>query len=87
MQYELNGDDAPFVKRSLKDYIRVKKKPAQFLFITGGRTYLGHYHLETEGKTREDIIGDTLKFADDIRRIISRGKMDVAEAAKVQNDT
>ena len=86
MKYEQYGDDAPFMKRFLKDYIRGKKKAAQSLFMTSGGNYIGHYHLETEGKTSDGIIEDTLKFADDIKHIISRGKMDMAEKVTPLHD-
>jgi len=78
MKYEQYGDDASFVKRFFKDYIRGKKKTARSVFMSGGE-YVGHYHIETKERTDEEIIEDTLKFADDIKQTISPDGIDVAK--------
>ena len=79
MKYEQYGDDASFVKKFLKDYLRGKKKAAQSVFMTSGGEYAGHYHIETKEKTDRDIIGQTLKLADSIKKTISPDEIDVTK--------
>ncbi|MBW2553287.1 MAG: hypothetical protein JRE20_04050 [Deltaproteobacteria bacterium] len=86
MKYEQYSDDASFIKRLLKNYIRGKKKTAQFVFMAGGGEYVGHYHLETQEKTNEEIIENTLKYVDDIKKVFSRDEMDVATRMEKLND-
>ena len=86
MKYEQYGEDASFVKRFLKDYIRGKKKTARSVFMTGSGKYVGHYHLETKEKTDEEIIEDTLKFTDDIKQTISPDGIDVVKRIDLLQD-
>ena len=78
MKYERYGDDASFIKRFLKNYIRGKKQTAQSVFMAGGGDYVGHYHIETQEKTNEEIIESALKYVDDIKHILSLDEIDVA---------
>jgi len=86
MKYEQYAEDASFVKRFLKDYIRGKKKTARSVFMSGSGKYVGHYHLETKEKTDEEIIEDTLKFSDDIKKAISPDAIDVAKSIELLQD-
>jgi flavodoxin len=86
MKYEQYGEDASFVKRFLKDYIRGKKKTARSVFMTGSGKYVGHYHLETKEKTDEEIIEETLKFVDDIKHTTSLDRIDVAKRIERLHD-
>jgi len=86
MKYEQYGDDASFVKRFLKDYIRGKKKTARSVFMAGSGEYVGHYHIETKERTDEEIVEDTLKFADDIKQTISPDGIDVAKRIEQLQD-
>ena len=86
MKYEQYGEDASFVKRFLKDYIRGKKKAARSVFMTGGEKYVGHYHLETQEKTDEEIMEETLRFVDDIKQKISPDRTDVAKRFESLHD-
>jgi len=86
MKYEQYGEDASFVKRFLKNYIRGKKKTARSVFMTGSGKYVGHYHLETKEKSGEEIIEETLKFVDDIKHNISPDRIDVAKRIERLHD-
>jgi len=86
MKYEQYSDDASFVKRFLKDYIRGKKKTARSVFMAGSGEYVGHYHIETKERTDEEIVEDTLKFADDIKQTISPDGIDVAKRIEQLQD-
>jgi flavodoxin len=86
MKYEQYGEDASFVKRFLKDYIRGKQKKARSVFMTGSGKYVGHYHLETKEKTDEEIIEETLKFVDDIKHNIASDRIDVAKRIERLHD-
>ena len=86
MKYEQYGEDASFVKRFLKDYIRGKKNAARSIFMTDDGKYVGHYHLETQEKTDEEIIEETLKVIDDIKHNISSERMDVAKKFELLHD-
>jgi len=87
MKYEHYSDEtASFIQRFLKDYIRGKKKTAQSIFMNGGGEYVGHYHLETQEKTDEEIIEDTLKFIDGLKQTISRDEINVAKRIERQHD-
>jgi flavodoxin len=86
MKYEQYDDDASFIKRFLKKYIRGKKKTAQSVFMAGDGNYVGHYHIETQEKTNEEIIENTLKYADDIEKILSLDRLDFAKRIKRLHD-
>ena len=86
MKYEQYDDDASFIKRFLKKYIRGKKKTAQSVFMAGGGNYVGHYHIETQEKTNEEIIENTLKYADDIENILSLDRLDFAKRIERLHD-
>ena len=86
MKYEQYDEDASFVKRFLKDYIRGKKKAARSVFMTGSGEYVGHYHLETKEKTDEEIIEETLKYVDDIKQNISPNRIEVSKRIEQLHD-
>ena len=54
--------------------------------MTGGGKYAGHYHLETQEKTDEEMIEDTLKFIDDLNQTISRDETNVVKRIERQHD-
>ena len=61
MKYEPFGDDAPFIKRFLRDYLRGKRKAAVDEVINAGGEFIGHYHFETQAKTDEELVAETMK--------------------------
>ena len=67
MKYEQYGDDAPFIKRYLKGYLRDKRKAAVEEVINSGGEFIGHYHFETQKKTDEQLLEETLKCVDYVK--------------------
>jgi len=76
MKYEKFGDDAPFIKRYLKGYLRDKRKAAETEVINTKGDFIGHYHFETQNITDEQLLEETLKCADYVR-----GKLSGANAS------
>lgn len=61
MKYEQYGDDASFIKRFLRGYLREKREAAVSEVINSGGEFIGHHHFETKGKTDEEIAEETLE--------------------------
>ena len=72
MKYEEYGDDAPFIKKFLRDYLRGKRKAAVTEIIESGGEFVDHYHIETKGKTSDQIVEVSSNIADDLREKIAR---------------
>ena len=54
--------------------------------MAGDGNYVGHYHIETQEKTNEEIIENTLKYADDIEKILSLDRLDFAKRIERLHD-
>jgi hypothetical protein len=67
MKYEPFGDDAPFIKRFLRDYLRGKREAAVSEVVNAGGEFIGHYHFETKAKTDQEIITETVKCIDYVK--------------------
>jgi flavodoxin len=64
-KYDKFGDDAPFIKRFLRDYLRKSSKGMRLLAEDSGAEIIRHYHVETKNVTRKQIIEQTVDhFAD-----------------------
>ncbi len=63
-KYSSYGDDAPFLKRFFRDYIRGKKTTMQELVSTQGARLIAHRHVETKEKTPAEITSAANGFAD-----------------------
>jgi len=61
MKYEQYGDDGPFIKRFLRDYLRGKRRAAAAEVENSGGEFIGHYHITTKEKTDQEIIDETMK--------------------------
>lgn len=72
MKYEQFGDDAPFIKKFLRDYLRGKRKAAVAEVIDSGGEFVNHYHIETKGKTSEQIVEVSTNIADDLKKRLTR---------------
>jgi flavodoxin len=70
-KYEKFGQEAPFIKRFLRDYLRGKREEMQSLVSTSGAVITGHYHIETEKITDKQITGSTLAFIGDLKGKLS----------------
>ena len=71
MKYEKYADDAPFIKRFLRDYLRAKRETAANEVSNSGGEFVGHYHFATKDKTDEEIKDESLKCVEYIEKIIS----------------
>jgi flavodoxin len=71
MKYEEFGDDAPFIKRYLKGYLRDKRKAAESEVINTRGEFIGHYHFETQNKTDEQLVEQTLQCAEYVKDKLS----------------
>jgi len=67
MKYEPFGDDAPFIKKFLRDYLRGKREAAVSEVVNSGGEFIGHYHFETKAKTDEELIAETMKCIDYVK--------------------
>jgi len=72
MKYEPYGDDAPFIKRFLRDYLRGKREAAVAEVVNAGGNFIGHYHFETKAKSDEQLVAETMKCADYVKEKIAR---------------
>ncbi len=63
-KYEMYGDDAPFMKRFFRDYLRGKHKDARLFVKETGAVITGHYHINTEDLTDDEISQRTLEGID-----------------------
>ena len=72
MKYEQFGDDAPFIKKFLRDYLRGKRKAAVAEVIDSGGEFVNHYHIETKGKSSEQIVEVSTNIADDLKKRLVR---------------
>ncbi len=64
-KYDKFKDDAPFIKRFLRDYLRKSSKGMRLLAVDSGAEIISHYHVETKNITEKQIRDQTLEhFAD-----------------------
>jgi hypothetical protein len=80
MKYEEFGDDAPFIKRFLRDYLRGKRNAAVTEIIESGGEFVDHYHIETKGKTPEQIVEVSLEIAGDLKKTFSQYRLNPVQA-------
>ena len=71
MKYEPYDDDAPFIKRFLRDYLREKREAAVAEVVNAGGKFIGHYHFETKAKSDEQLVAETMKCADYVNEKIA----------------
>lgn len=67
-KYEIYGDDAPFLKRYFRDYLRDKCEAMKSFAESSGCTITGYYHVATLGKTDKQIMDKTSSFILDIKK-------------------
>lgn len=61
-KYEVYGDDAPFVKRFLRDYLRSKSAAMRERTRHTGADMRGHFHIETQNVSDQHIREATLRY-------------------------
>jgi len=67
MKYEQVGEDANFIKKFLKDYLRGKRKIAEDEILKAGGNFVGHCNIATKEKTDQEIIDEAIKCGDYIK--------------------
>jgi hypothetical protein len=72
MKYEQFGDDANFIKRFLKNYLRGKRNAAADEILKAGGDFVGHCHIETKNKTDQEIIDEAARCGEYIREKFSQ---------------
>lgn len=71
-KYEQYDDNAPFMKRFFRDYIRGKSKGSKdYVTATGGGNYVRHCHVETLEASQDQITQRTLKQVDNVKSAFS----------------
>lgn len=64
-KYDKFEDNAPFIKKFLRDYLRESSKGMRLLAAESGAEIVKHYHVETKDVTQKQISDRTLDhFAD-----------------------
>ena len=71
MKYEQYGEDASFIKRFLKDYLKGKREAAVSEVSNAGGKFIGHYHIPTKEKTDSEIAEEAMQCLDYVKRVIS----------------
>lgn len=71
-KYEQYDDNAPFLKRFFRDYIRDKSKGSRdYVTGTAGGNYVRHCHIETLEASSDQITQRTLKQIDYLKSALS----------------
>jgi len=77
-KYEMYGDDAPFLKRFFRDFLRDKCEGMKSLAESAGCTINGYYHVATLEKTDQEIMDKTSSFIPDIKKAL-HGEINLAK--------
>ncbi len=70
-KYEPYGDDAPFVKRFFRDYLRKKSLSMREVARSSGAEIRGHFHIATKGISKKKIRAETLGFIEQVQYALS----------------
>ena len=70
-QYDKYDDQASFIKRQLKNYMKKKREAFKSTITDTGARFLGHYHIATRNATTEYIEEET-------KKMICRGQQDLS---------
>jgi len=85
-KYSSYGDDAPFLKRVFRDYIRGKKMTMQELVAAQGARLIAHRHVETKEKTLAEIKSTANGFADTLAAELALAQLPHQPLAGSTND-
>lgn len=72
-KYEVYGDDASFLKRYLRDFLRDKCAAMKSFVESSGCTVAGYHHIATQEKTDEQIMAAITSLIPEIQRELSGG--------------
>ena len=71
-KYEQYDDNAPWIKRFFRDYIRGKSKGSRdYVTGTAGGNYVRHCHIETLEASGEQVVQRTIKQLDRVKSALS----------------
>jgi putative NADPH-quinone reductase len=65
-KYDQFGEDAPFIKRFFRDYLRKSSKEMRLLAKDSGADIISHYHVETKNVTRKQIVEQVTRHFSDL---------------------
>ena len=77
-KYEKYGDDAPFLKRYFRDFLRDKCVAMKSFVESSGCEINGYHHVATEEKTDEQIVKKISSLIPDIKKEL-HGKINLAK--------
>ena len=77
-KYENYGDDASFLKRYFRDFLRDKCDTMKSFVESSGCDISGYYHVATEEKTDEQIVEKISSFIPDIKKEL-KGRINLAQ--------
>jgi flavodoxin len=77
-KYERYGDDASFLKRYFRDFLRDKCDAMKFFVESSGCEISGYHHIATEKKTDEQIVKKFSSFIPDIKKELT-GRINLAK--------
>jgi len=77
-KYEMYGDDAPFLKRYFRDFLRDKCVAMKSFVESSGCEINGYHHVATEEKTDEQIVNELSSLIPDIKKELN-GKINLAK--------
>jgi hypothetical protein len=77
-KYEKYGDDASFLKRYFRDFLRDKCAAMKSFVESSGIEISGYHHVATEEKTDEQIVNTISSFIPDIQKELE-GRINLAK--------
>jgi len=77
--YEKYDDQASFIKRTLRDYMKKKRAQLKTVITETGARFMGHYHITTRNATTESIEEETNNF-------LCRGRQELSWQIKMPQD-
>jgi hypothetical protein len=76
-KYDNFGDDAPFVKRFLRDYLRDKRTLMRKIVAKTGSDVVGHFHISTEETTKAQLVQLTQNSAAYLKEKLAINKLNI----------
>lgn len=69
-KYDKFGDDAPWVKRFLRDYLRTSRDGMRSMVARTGAEVIGHYHIATKGKSEAELKQDAAEMMQNMGKVV-----------------
>ena len=74
-KYDNFGDDAPFIKRFLRDYLRDKQTLMRKIVAKTGSDVVGHFHIATEQTTQAQLVQLTQNSSEYLKEKLTINKL------------